>query len=67
MASHVGPVGGGIFHKKRRWNRRFPVIHKHQVLRSLTPSKAIPGAYSSYEKINMACFTFMHVIIVHYM
>jgi hypothetical protein len=34
----------------------FPEVHKPQVLRSLTLSKASPDAYSAY-RFNMICFT----------
>jgi hypothetical protein len=39
----------GSFQRRRRWNRRFWEVHKHQILRSLTLSEARPGAYSSYK------------------
>jgi hypothetical protein len=43
------------------------VVNKPQVLRSLTLSKASPGAYSAYRS-NMIYFTLflLHVMIVHY-
>jgi hypothetical protein len=56
----------GSFQRKRMWNRRFREVYKHQVLRSITLTKANPGAYSSYERINIACFTFMLGMIVYY-
>jgi hypothetical protein len=40
------------------------VVHKHQVSRSVTRlwSKASPGAYSSYKKINISCFILVLVM-----
>jgi hypothetical protein len=47
------------FQRRRRSNRRFPMVHKSQVVRSLTRrlSKASPDAYRSYRMNNMSCFT----------
>jgi hypothetical protein len=39
------------------------VVHKHQVLRSLTLSKASPGAYSTYRNVILSLLYFsIHVM-----
>jgi hypothetical protein len=49
------------FQRRRRWDRRFPMVNKPQVVRSVTRrlSKASPGAYRSYRMINMTCFNYL--------
>jgi hypothetical protein len=59
------PTLVGSFRRRRRSSRRFPEVHKPQVLRSLTLSKASLSAYSAYRS-NMIDFTLLHVLIVHY-
>jgi hypothetical protein len=49
------PPSEGLFQRRRRSNRRFPEVHKPQVLRRLTLSKANPDPYTSYGT-NMTCF-----------
>jgi hypothetical protein len=53
----------GSFRGRRRSNRRLLEVRKPQVLRSLTLSKASPGAYSTYKRY-MESFLFysMHVM-----
>jgi hypothetical protein len=60
-SSHVGPIVNGLIPKEEKSSRRFPEVHKHQVLGSLSLSKASPGAYSSY-RTNMICFTLLLVM-----
>jgi hypothetical protein len=49
-----------LFRRRRRSSRRFPKLHKHQDLRSVTriQSKASPGAYSAYGSNNLTCLLF---------
>jgi hypothetical protein len=51
------------FQRRIGWNKRFPVIHMPQVVRSLTRrlSKASPGAYRSYGMINMSGFAYLYM------
>jgi hypothetical protein len=48
---------------EERSSRRFPEVHKPEVLRNLTLSKVSPGAYGAYRS-NMICFT---LFILHVM
>jgi hypothetical protein len=59
-SSHLGPDVSGLILMEEKV--------KQEVLRSLTLSKASPGAYSAYRS-NMIYFTlfFLPVMIVHYM
>jgi hypothetical protein len=45
----------GSFQRRRSSSKRFLVVHKPHVLRSLSLSKASLGAYSAYRS-NMTCF-----------
>jgi hypothetical protein len=53
----------GSFQRRRRSSKRFPEVQKPQVFRSLTLSKASPGAHSAYRS-NVTCFTLflLHVV-----
>jgi hypothetical protein len=57
------PMSVASFRRKRKSSKRFPEVHKPQVLRSLSLSKASPSAYSAY-KSNMTYFTLflLHVM-----
>jgi hypothetical protein len=54
----------GSFRRRRRSSKRFPEVHKPQVLRSLTLSKASPSAYSVYRS-NMTCFTLFLLYVMY--
>jgi hypothetical protein len=57
----LDPTSVGSFRRRRRSSRRFPEVHKPQVLRSLTPSKESPGAYNAYRS-KMIYFTLFYCI-----
>jgi hypothetical protein len=59
ISSHVGPVVRGVFLKEENVEQEVPVVHKPQVVRSLTRrwSKASPGAYSTYRLNSVSWFT----------
>jgi hypothetical protein len=54
----------GSFRGRRRSSRRFPEVHKAQVLRSSTLSESGLGACSVY-RYNMSCFILFACDVLH--
>jgi hypothetical protein len=62
LSSRVRPDVDGLIPKEEKVEQEDPGVHKPQVLRSLTLSKASPGAYSA-RRSNMNCVIFiLHVM-----